>query len=146
MEVCREIATQMWPAVGIKTKVNELNYADLQHDVRRRGLGLLAPHPLGTYTEPMALYPNGVWMVGSWNTGFEHPEIDALVAEALAQADSTQRAIPTRAIAEWIRDQMTHIPVYTPDLLYPAGPRIQPWQLQGGDKKLIHNFEFIQPR
>ena len=146
MEVCREIATKMWPAVGIKTKVNELTYAELRPDVLRRGLGLLAPHPLGTYTEPMALYPNGVWRIGSWNTGFEHPEIDALVAEALAQADSTQRAIPTLAIAEWIRDKVTHIPVYTPDLLYPAGPRIQPWQLQGGDKKLIHNFEFIQPR
>ena len=69
-----------------------------------------------------------------------------MVAQALAQADSTQRAIPTRAIAEWIRDQVTHIPVYTSDLHYPAGPRIQPWQLQGGDKKLIHNFEFIQSR
>lgn len=146
MEVCREIATKMWPAVGIRTRVNDLTYADLRLDVLQRGLGLLAPHGLGTYTEPMALYPNGVWMVGSWNTGFEHPEIDALVAEALAQADSTQRAIPTRAIAEWLRDQVTHIPVYTSDLLYPAGPRIQPWQLQGGEKKIIHNFEFIQPR
>jgi peptide/nickel transport system substrate-binding protein len=146
VEVCREIATKMWPAVGIKTRVNDLTYGDLRTDVLGRGLGLLAPHPLGTYTEPMALYPNGVWMVGSWNTGFEHPEIDALVAEALTHADSTQRAIPTRAIAEWIRDQVTHIPVYTPDLLYPAGPRIQPWQLQGGDKILIHNFEFIQSR
>ena len=89
MEVCREIATKMWPAVGIKTRVNDLTYGDLRTDVLGRGLGLLAPHPLGTYTEPMALYPNGVWMVGSWNTGFEHPEIDSLVAEALTQADTT---------------------------------------------------------
>ena len=146
MEVCREIATKMWPAVGIKTRVNYLTYADLQPDVRRRGLGLLAPHPLGTYSEPMALYPNGVWMAGSWNSGLEHPEVDALVAEALTLADSTQRAIPTLAIAKWIRDQVTHIPVYTSDLLYPAGPRIEPWPLQGGDKSLIHNFEFIKPR
>ena len=146
MEVCREIATKMWPAVGITTTVNELTYADLRPDVLQRSLGLLAPHPLGGYTEPMALYPNGVWMLGSWNTGLEHPEVDALVAEALTQADSTQRAITTRAIAEWIRDQVTHIPVYTSELLYPAGPRIQPWQLQGGDNDLIHNFEFIQPR
>ena len=69
VEVCREIATKMWPAVGIKTRVNDLNYADLRPDVLRRGLGLLAPHPLGTYTEPMALYPNGVWMLGNLEYG-----------------------------------------------------------------------------
>ena len=41
IEVCRGIANKMWPAVGIKTKVNDLTSADLHPNVS----GLVLPAP-----------------------------------------------------------------------------------------------------
>jgi ABC-type transport system substrate-binding protein len=80
------------------------------------------------------------------NHGFEHPEFDAMMEKANTTPDAEARRKLTQEMARWIKDNVTHIPVYVPNIVYPAGPKIEPWPLQGGDKKLIHNLEFIQPR
>ena len=146
IEVCEAIASTMWPAIGIKTSISRLPYGTFRPNLFRRDHDVLAPHPLGTYPEPMALWINTHWVKGGANFGFEHPDFDAMMEKANTTPDAEARRKLTQEMARWIKDNVTHIPVYVPNIVYPAGPKIEPWPLQGGDKKLIHNFEFIQPR
>ena len=94
----------------------------------------------------MALYPNSIWVEAGWNTGFEHPIVDDLIAKAGLEVDPEKRAKITLDIARFQIENVTHIPVYAPNIIFPVGPKIDTWPLQGGDTRLIHNFEFIPPR
>jgi peptide/nickel transport system substrate-binding protein len=145
IQVC-EAVTSMWEAIGINTTVQKLPYATLRPMMFDRDMEVIHPHGLGTYPEPMALWPNAAWSEGGWNAGFEHPILDEMIAAALVQADPVKRFELTREISQWMVDNVTHIPVYSPNIIYPVGPKIDSWPLQGGDKKLIHNLELIPPR
>ena len=145
IQIC-EAVTSMWEAIGINTTVSKLPYATLRPLMFDRAMEVINPHGLGTYPEPMALWPNSSWVEGGWNAGFEHPFLDDLIAKASLEANPEARFEMTREISQFMTDNVTHIPVYVPNAIYPAGPKIEPWPLAGGAKNIIHNLELIRPR
>jgi len=145
VQVCEAVAA-MWESLGINTTVTKVPYGTLRPLMFDRNMEVVHPHGLGTYPEPMALWPNSTWVEGGWNAGFEHPILDELIQKAQLEANAEARYEITREISRFMRDNVTHIPVYVPDIIYPAGPKIDPWPLAGGAKNIIHNLELIRPR
>lgn len=145
VQVC-EAVVGMWETIGINTTVTKVPYGTLRPLMFDRNMTVIHPHGLGTYPEPMALWPNAAFVEGGWNAGFEHPILDELLRAALVEANAEARAVISREISKFMTDNVTHIPVYVPDIIYPAGPKIDPWPLAGGAKNIIHNLELIRPR
>ena len=145
IQVCEAVAG-MWETLGINTQVSKLPYATLRPLMFDRNMEVIHTHGLGTYPEPMALWPNGTYVKGGWNAGFEHPILDDILDRALVEANQEKRWKITREASVFMREHVTHIPLYVPDVIYPAGPKIAPWPLGGGAKNIIHNLELIRPR
>jgi len=145
VQACEAVAS-MWETLGINTQVSKLPYTTLLPLMYPRNMDVIHPHGLGTYPEPMALWPASSWVEGGWTAGFEHPILDEIINRAKLEANTEKRWEITREASVFMRDNVTQIPLYVPDVIYPAGPRIAPWPLGGGAKNIIHNLELIRPR
>ena len=145
VQMCEAVAG-MWEAIGIKTSISKEGYKSLRPLIKGRDMKILAPHSLSTYTEPMLNWPNFISSNAGWNSGFEHPVLDEMIERAINEVDPNVRHDISRDISKFMVDQVTHIPVYVPSVVYPVGPKIDIWPLLGGDKRFIHNLEHVPPR
>ena len=148
IQTCEAVAT-MWEALGLNTSISTTPYGTVRPTIFDRSIeGIVGHGRMGTYPEPMALWPNAIKTHEGfgWNSGLEHPIIDELLALASSQVDPAERFETSREIQRFIQDNVTHIPVFAVNIIFPVGPKIDVWPLLGGDKAFINSLEFTPPR
>ena len=145
IEACEAVGS-MWGAIGVKPKITKFPYGTVRPDFLSRSMEGFTGTGSGVRPEPILAFKAGIIEEAAWASGLEHPIVEALMVKGFDAFEREERQKILNDVSRFLRDNVTHIPVYAVGVVYPVGPKIDVWQLQGGEVRLVHNFEFIPPR
>ena len=151
VEACEAIAT-MWADVGVDVDFKRVPFTTLRPSLIARNYQGSTCHAGGIRLEPgqgfsgmlSELHHSAVW-----NRGVEHLWLDEKVSEHMAEVDTAKRRALGVEIATFMFDNaITGVGLYNFDVVWPVGPRIQPWPegVRYRDLRNINGYEFIRPR
>tara|TARA_B100000749_G_scaffold269248_1_gene247865 strand:- start:588 stop:875 length:288 start_codon:yes stop_codon:yes gene_type:complete len=84
-----------------------------------------------------------------WNRGVEHDWLDEMISKHQATINSDERKKVAQEIAAWMfHHAVTGLGLYNFDVVWPVGPKIEPW-LEGvryRDLRNINGYEYIRHR
>ena len=145
VEAAQAVAT-MWQDVGINTvQSNWLGSAFRPMRVARTALGA-SSYRNGPSGEPIRLYDLFYTSGSSFNQGFEHPDYEAMVLDALATLDTDERLRKSADIAKWLFHNAMTITLYQEATVWPLGPRIDGWGMAASQAEFGSNWEKVPHR
>ena len=151
VEACEVIAT-MWEDIGIDVKFKRVPYSTLRPSLIGRTYQGSTCHAGGIRLEPGQGFSGMLSKLNHqavWNRGVEHAWLDEHVSAHMAEVDQAKRRVLGIEIATFMfNNALTGIGLYNFDVVWPVGPKIQPW-LEGiryRDLRNINGYEFIRPR
>jgi peptide/nickel transport system substrate-binding protein len=126
--LARRMAEQ-YAKVGIATQIKEFadrpGYADKVRAKQMDDACCFDSSPLSSYRVLREKFHSGVR--GPWWQGYVNPEVDALIDQAQATADSVQRQEVYHRAYRMIRDDAPWIFLYSPIYSWGVGPRVRGW-------------------
>jgi peptide/nickel transport system substrate-binding protein len=126
--LARRMAEQ-YAEVGISTEVKEFTdrpaYADMVRAKQIDDACCFDSSPLSTYRVLREKFHSGV--CGPWWQGYANAQVDALIDQAQATADNTQRRDLYRRAYRMIRDDAPWIFLYSPTYSWGVGSRARGW-------------------
>ena len=151
VEACEAIAT-MWADIGVDVAFKRVPFTALRPSLIARNYQGSTCHAGGIRLEPGQGFSGMLSELNHsavWNRGVEHPWLDEKVSEHMAEVNSAKRRALGIEIATFMFDNaITGVGLYNFDVVWPVGPRIQPWPegVRYRDLRNINGYEFIRPR
>jgi ABC-type transport system substrate-binding protein len=139
-----EAVLSMWDAVGIKTKATKLPYSTVRPGMVARTMNWPELQAYGSKQENILVYPTSINTAANWNSGVEHPFIDAKIQEGLATTDPDARWAVAREISQFIYYNWLHFPIVVVNVTWPVGPKVKPWDFMGAFSDNPTNWEYIE--
>ena len=84
-----------------------------------------------------------------WTSGVEHPWLDEKIPQHQGEIDSAaRRELAIEITTFMFENALTNIGLYNFDVVWPVGPRIQPWSegVRYRDLRNINGYEYIRAR
>jgi len=126
--LARRMAEQ-YAKVGIVTEIKEFTdrpgYANMVRAKQIDDACCFDSSPLSTYRVLREKFHSGVR--GPWWQGYVNREVDALIDQAQATADSVRRQELYRRAYRMIRDDAPWVFLYSPTYSWGVGPRVRGW-------------------
>jgi len=151
VEACEVIST-MWEAIGVEVKFQRLPYSTLRPSLIARNYHGSTCHAGGIRLEPGQGFSGMLSKAvhgAVWNRGAEHPWLDEMVSKHQATINSDERKKVALEIAQFMfHNAVTGVGLYNFDVVWPVGPKIEPW-LEGvryRDLRNINGYEYIRHR
>ena len=145
IEAAKAVAT-MWEDVGITTVQSTSPYSGFRPGtVDRTALGV-SGHNAGPSVEPVLGYFRIYSPKGSFNFGFEHPDLEALFEEASDLTSEEERWAKSAEMAKWMFDNVAQIVLYEENSVWPIGPNIDEWEVMAGNVSWLSNWEDVPHR
>ena len=145
IEAAKAVAT-MWEDVGITTVQSTSPYSGFRPGtVDRTALGV-SGHNGGPSVEPVLGYFRVYSPKGSFNFGFEHPDLEALFEEASELTDEEERWAKAAEMATWMFENVAQIVLYEENSVWPIGPNIDEWEVMAGGVSWLSNWEDVPHR
>ena len=151
VEACEAIAA-MWADIGVDVDFKRVPFTTLRPSLIARNYQGSTCHAGGIRLEPGQGFPgmlSELHYSAVWNRGVEHPWLDEKVSEHMAEVDTAKRRALGVEIATFMFDNaITGVGLYNFDVVWPVGPRIQPWPegVRYRDLRNINGYEFIRHR
>ncbi len=151
VEACEAIAA-MWADIGVDVDFKRVPFTTLRPSLIARNYQGSTCHAGGIRLEPGQGFPgmlSELHYSAVWNRGVEHPWLDEKVSEHMAEVDTANRRALGVEIATFMFDNaITGVGLYNFDVVWPVGPRIQPWPegVRYRDLRNINGYEFIRHR
>ena len=151
VEACQAIAN-MWGDIGVDVKFQRLPYTTLRPSLLARNYQGSTCHAAGIRLEPGQGFSGMLSQLNHsavWNRGVEHPWLDEKVSQHIAEVNTERRRALAIEIATFIfENALTGIGLYNFDVVWPVGPRIQPWPegVRYRDLRNINGYEYIRHR
>jgi peptide/nickel transport system substrate-binding protein len=151
VEACEAIAT-MWADIGVDVAFKRVPFSALRPSLIARNYQGSTCHAGGIRLEPGQGFSGMLSELNHsavWNRGVEHPWLDEKVSEHMAEVNAAKRRALGIEIATFMFDNaITGVGLYNFDVVWPVGPRIQPWPegVRYRDLRNINGYEFIRPR
>ena len=151
VEACEVIST-MWADIGVDVKFQRLPYSTLRPSLIGRNYHGSTCHAGGIRLEPGQGFSGMLSKAvhgAVWNRGVEHDWLDEMVSKHQATINSVERKKVAQEIAAWMfHNAVTGLGLYNFDVVWPVGPKIEPW-LEGvryRDLRNINGYEYIRHR
>ena len=145
IEAAKAVAT-MWEDVGITTVQSTSPYSGFRPGtVDRTALGV-SGHNGGPSVEPVLGYFRVYSPKGSFNFGFEHPDLEALFEEASDLTNEEERWAKAAEMATWMFENVAQIVLYEENSVWPIGPNIDEWEVMAGGVSWLSNWEDVPHR
>ncbi len=151
VEACEAIAA-MWNDIGVEVNFQKVPYGTLRPTIVGRTYQGATCHAAGIRLEP----GQGFTDKGSklnhqavWSSGADHPWLDEKIALHKGEVDfEARRALAIEITTFMFENAITNIGLYNFDVVWPVGPRIQPWSegVRYRDLRNINGYEYIRPR
>ncbi len=151
VEACEAIAT-MWEDIGVDVKFQNLPYSALRPSLIARNYQGSTCHAGSIRLEPGQGYSGMLSKrdhQAVWNRGVEHPWLDEMIPQHMAEVNKEKRRELAIEIATFLFDNaLTAVGLYSFDVVWPVGPNIQPWPegVRYRDIRNINGYEFIRSR
>ena len=146
-DVVTQAAVTMWEDIGIRSTINSIPYPSFRPQlVRRIAKGVWGQAGAPSSVEPLERYGILANADNPINFGYEHPEWQAMLDEAFTLVDTEERWAKEAEMARFQFDNMTLIPMFSQNVAWPLGPRLDPWEPMAGEKDLFSNWEFAPHR
>ena len=145
IEAAKAVAT-MWEDVGITTVQTFSPYSGFRPGtVNRTALGV-SGHNAGPSVEPVLGYFRIYSPKGSFNFGFEHPDLEQFLEEASVLVDEEERWAKTAEMTEWMFVNVAQIVLFEENAVWPLGPNIDQWPVMAGGVSWLSNWEDVPHR
>ena len=145
IEAAKAVAT-MWEDVGITTVQSTSPYSGFRPGtVDRTALGV-SGHNAGPSVEPVLGYFRIYSPKGSFNFGFEHPDLEQYLEEASVLADEEERWAKTAEMTKWMFENVAQIVLFEENAVWPVGPNIDEWEVMAGGVSWLSNWEDVPHR
>ena len=151
VEACEAIAS-MWTDIGVDVNFQKIPYGTLRPTIVGRTYQGATCHAAGIRLEPGAGFTDkGSKLVHQavWSSGADHPWLDEKIALHKAEINAeARRALAIEITTFMFENAITNIGLYNFDVIWPVGPRIQPWSegVRYRDLRNINGYEYIRPR
>ncbi len=151
VEACEAIAS-MWTDIGVDVNFQKVPYGTLRPTIVGRTYQGATCHAAGIRLEPGAGFTDkGSKLVHQavWSSGADHPWLDEKIALHKAEINTeARRALALEITTFMFENAITNIGLYNFDVIWPVGPKIQPWSegVRFRDLRNINGYEYIQPR
>jgi ABC-type transport system substrate-binding protein len=147
VEACEIIAT-MWTNIGIDVKFQKIPYDTLRPQIVGRTYQGATCHAAGARVVTVGAIPQ-LTTKASFNDGATHPFLEEIMPRIEGAIDRKELASLEGKLGAFIFDNaLTHLGLYTVDVVWPVGPRLEEWKEHATIKDLrnINGYEFIRPR
>ena len=151
VEACEAIAA-MWADIGVDVNFQKVPYSTLRPTIVGRTYQGATCHAAGIRLEP----GQGFTDKGSklnhqavWSSGADHPWLDEKIALHKGEVNfEARRALALEITTFMFENAITNIGLYNFDVVWPVGPRIQPWSegVRYRDLRNINGYEYIKHR
>ena len=133
----------MWESVGIKVTQQVTPYSAFRPGalVAREFAGV-STHGNSVPIEPISsdsLFYSSTSVI---NFGIEHPDLQALLEDALNTVNAEERWPKQAAVAKWAFDNIAYFSLYQSNLVWPVGPELGTWVPQGLQRSWLSNWEY----
>ena len=151
VEACEAIAS-MWTDIGVDVNFQKIPYGTLRPTIVGRTYQGATCHAAGIRLEPgVGFTDKGSKLVHQavWSSGADHPWLDEKIALHKGEInDEARRALALEITTFMFENAITNIGLYNFDVIWPVGPRIQPWSegVRFRDLRNINGYEYIRPR
>ena len=151
VEACEAIAS-MWTDIGVDVNFQKVPYGTLRPTIVGRTYQGATCHAAGIRLEPgVGFTDKGSKLVHQavWSSGADHPWLDEKIALHKAEINNeARRALALEITTFMFENAITNIGLYNFDVIWPVGPRIQPWSegVRYRDLRNINGYEYIRPR
>ena len=151
VEACEAIAA-MWADIGVDVDFKSVPFTTLRPSLIARNYQGSTCHAGGIRLEPGQGFSGMLSELNHsavWNRGVEHSWLDEKVSEHMAEVNTAKRRALGIEIATFMFDNaITGVGLYNFDVVWPVGPRIQPWSegVRYRDLRNINGYEFIRHR
>lgn len=137
----------MWENVGISVSQTVTPYSAFRPTgfVKREFAGV-TPHGNSATFEPIGLDSLFYSSNSVINAGIEHPDLQALLDDALNTVDEEARWEKQAKIGRWSYENIMAFPLYQANLVWPIGPELGRWQPQGLQRGWLSNWEYAPHR
>ena len=151
VEACEAIAT-MWSEIGLDVKFERVPFTTLRPSLIARKYQGSTCHAGGIRLEPGQGFSGMLSQLhheAIWNRGVEHAWLDEKVSQHMAEVNTAKRRELGIEIATFMfENAITGVGLYNFDVVWPVGPKIQPWPegVRYRDLRNINGYEYIRPR
>jgi peptide/nickel transport system substrate-binding protein len=147
VEACEAVAS-MWRDIGIDAKPQRINFPSFVPSVRSRTYNQANCHGTGGFFDPLSLHAIVDLSRGGWTVGFDHPILDEMIDKAIHTVDDEERFKIMNEYTRWMFDQAADSGLYSVDILWPLGPKLDPWpeNLEKGDRRVLSGLEYAPHR
>ena len=133
----------MWESVGISVTQQITPYSAFRPGwlVARENAGV-STHGNSVPIEPISsdsLFYSSTSVI---NFGIEHPDLQALLEDALTTVSEEERWPKEAAVTKWAFDNIAYFTLYQSNLVWPIGPELGYWVPQGLQRSWLSNWEY----
>ena len=150
-EACEAIAA-MWGDIGVDVKFQRLPYTTLRPTLIARTYQGVTCHSAGIRLEPGQGYSGKLSKLhhqAVWSSGVEHTWLDEKIPAHMSEINTAaRRELAIEIVTFMFENALTNVGLYNFDVVWPVGPKIQPWSegVRYRDLRNINGYEFIRPR
>jgi peptide/nickel transport system substrate-binding protein len=146
-EACEVIAT-MWGNIGIDVKFQKLPYDTLRPVVVARNYQGATCHAAGARVVTQGT-STLLTTQGSFGFGATHPFLEEITPRIEGAVDRKELDRLNGELGAFLFDNaLTFIGLYSVDVVWPVGPRLEEWKehVKTKDTRNINGYEYIRPR
>ena len=151
VKACEAIAA-MWADIGVDVKFQKVPYSTLRPTIVGRTYQGATCHAAGIRLEPGEGFTDKLSKLNHqavWTSGVDHPWLDEKIAQHQGEINSAaRRELAIEITTFMFENALTNIGLYNFDVVWPVGPRIQPWSegVRYRDLRNINGYEYIRAR
>ena len=142
----------MWADIGVDVNFQKIPYGTLRPTLVGRTYQGATCHAAGIRLEPGQGFTDKLSKLhhqSVWSSGAEHLWLDEKIPQHQGEIDSAaRRELAIEVTTFMFENALTNIGLYNFDVVWPVGPRIQPWSegVRYRDLRNINGYEYIRPR
>lgn len=147
IEACEAVGT-MWGDIGIDVNFQRIPYTTLRPSIVGRTYKGATCHSIASKVATVGSLPQ-LTVAASFNHGATHPFLEDIMPKIAGAVDPKELSMHEAEMGKFLFDNaMTSVGLYQVDVVWPAGPRIEPWteHVKTRDLRNINGYEFIRHR
>ena len=147
VEACEAIGN-MWGDIGLDVKFQRIPYTTLRPQIVGKTYSGATCHTIGSKVATVGGLPQ-LTTNASFNHGATHPFLEEIMPRISAAVDPKELERLEGELGKFLFDNaLTSIGLYQVDVVWPVGPRIEPWteNVKTRDMRNMNGYEFIKLR
>ncbi|MFQ6027432.1 MAG: ABC transporter substrate-binding protein [Dehalococcoidia bacterium] len=141
-----EVVCLMWEEVGIRCTQTRSPMSAFRPNFIKRSWEGVNTHGTDYLPEPLANTSGTNRVQGTVNYGIEHPWLEEKIALAEATFDEEERFKVQAEIAQWQFHNVTTLPTFLVNRVFPLGPEIDDWEMVCCRTQVLMDLEHIPHR